>query len=154
MTASCGGESEAGSLFVVDIPGPALCARDIIRAFNQSGEAMLNPKVVCMIHAQPDKALQTLLDEFKDVFAPRLGKFTGPQVKYQQKEQATPGFYLVFVRHVAMCCFYGVIQWVYVNDPPRRCSRCLVQCPSFNFLDDTVPPFGPASSFVDVSTAC
>ncbi|KAH6935800.1 hypothetical protein HPB50_010201 [Hyalomma asiaticum] len=61
---------------------------------------------------------------------------------------------LVFARHVAMRCFYGVIQWVYVNDPPRRCSRCRVQRPSFNFLDDTVPPCGPASSFVDVSTAC
>ncbi|KAH6926215.1 hypothetical protein HPB50_015853 [Hyalomma asiaticum] len=61
---------------------------------------------------------------------------------------------LVFVRHVAMRCFYGVIQWVYVNDPPHRCSRCRAQCPSFNFLDDTVPPFGPAGSFVDVSTAC
>ncbi|XP_037564767.1 uncharacterized protein K02A2.6-like [Dermacentor silvarum] len=53
---------------------------------------MLKPNLVPMIQAQPDKALQTLLDEFSDVFAPGFGKFTGPHVKFQLNEQATPRF--------------------------------------------------------------
>lgn len=83
MTAACDGQTVAGSLVVVDIPGPALYGRDIIRAFNQSGVAMLKLNLVSMIQAQPDNVLQTLLDEFKDVFASGLGKFTGPPVKFQ-----------------------------------------------------------------------
>ncbi|KAL3182503.1 hypothetical protein MRX96_007186 [Rhipicephalus microplus] len=56
--------------------------------------------------------------------------------------------------HVAMRCFCGVNERVYVNDHPNRCPRCSTRCLCYNRLDGTVPPFGPADSFVDVSTSC
>nr|XP_037273562.1 uncharacterized protein LOC119165496 [Rhipicephalus microplus] len=52
--------------------------------------------------------------------------------------------------HVAMRCFCGVNERVYVNDHPNRCPRCSTRCLCYNRLDGTVPPFGPADSFVDV----
>ncbi|KAL3245423.1 hypothetical protein MRX96_017998 [Rhipicephalus microplus] len=50
--------------------------------------------------------------------------------------------------------FCSVNERVYANDHPNRCPRCSTRCLCYNRLDGTIPPFGPADSFVDVSTSC
>ncbi|KAL3199769.1 hypothetical protein MRX96_043804, partial [Rhipicephalus microplus] len=78
------------------------------------------------------------------------------EVCVMNKRECLVNFVVYFVSylHVAMRCFCGVNERVYVNDHPNRCPRCSTRCLCYNRLDGTVPPFGPADSFVDVSTSC
>ncbi|XP_037501017.1 uncharacterized protein K02A2.6-like [Rhipicephalus sanguineus] len=86
----------AGTLVIVDTPGPALCGRDTIKAFNNCGVAMMIPNFVANLNTRKEdrtsQQLQTLLKEFEDVFSPGLGLYKGPPVKLILKENATPRF--------------------------------------------------------------
>ncbi|XP_037528471.1 uncharacterized protein K02A2.6-like [Rhipicephalus sanguineus] len=86
----------ASTLVIVDTPGPALCGRDTIKAFNNCGVAMMIPNFVANLNTRKEdrtsQQLQTLLKEFEDVFSPGLGLYKGPPVKLILRENATPRF--------------------------------------------------------------
>lgn len=96
MKATCEGHDIQGTLVIVDTPGPALCGRDTIKAFNNCGVAMMIPNFVATLNTRKEdgtsQQLQTLLKEFEDVFSPGLGLYKGPPVKLILKENATPRF--------------------------------------------------------------
>ncbi|CAN7994945.1 unnamed protein product, partial [Ixodes pacificus] len=81
-----------GTLTVVDCRSPCLCGRDLIQKLNQRGVPVLSLTAIPKSPCGQQQGLQSLLDEYEDLFSPELGLIQGPPAHLYLKDGATPKF--------------------------------------------------------------
>lgn len=99
LQVSFGSRTVGGVLAVLDCPGPNLCGRDLISAFNRLGVPVLHStagredKLLHVTSAGSGNGdVKRCLKEYEDLFKPGLGLLKGQPVRFHLKERAVPKF--------------------------------------------------------------
>lgn len=96
LKVSFGGHTVGGVLAVLDCPGPNLCGRDLISAFNSLGVPVLHSTSGSedkLLHVTSgNRDVRRCLDEYADLFQPGLGLLKGHPARFHLKEGAVPKF--------------------------------------------------------------
>ncbi|XP_049271651.1 uncharacterized protein K02A2.6-like [Rhipicephalus sanguineus] len=81
------------ALTVLDCAGPSLCGRDLIQLLNVAGVPVVCVAGVLEPTEQTGKSsVNSIFNDFHDVFSEELGLITGPPVSLHLKEGAVPKF--------------------------------------------------------------
>ncbi|XP_037508363.2 uncharacterized protein LOC119384143 [Rhipicephalus sanguineus] len=81
------------ALTVLDCAGPSLCGRDLIQLLNVAGVPVVCVAGVSEPTEQTGKSsVNSIFNDFHDVFSEELGLITGPPVSLHLKEGAVPKF--------------------------------------------------------------